>query len=88
MPHQSRRNFLRTASIGTAAVGVATVLPFGSSSADAATSAPTYDGAFAVWVADAKNGDVAFLVGEREVTRRDPALARRLATIAVQPKAT
>jgi hypothetical protein len=88
---QSRRNFLRNASISTAAVGIAAV-PFvgasGASAAESELSGPTHGEAFAVWVADARTGDVAILAGERELIHRDPALARRLATLAVAPAQT
>jgi hypothetical protein len=80
---QSRRNFLRNASIGSVALGAAAV-PFAtSSSASAAEPAgPEHHEAFAVWVADATTGDVAILAGEHELIHRDPKLARRIAQIA------
>jgi hypothetical protein len=85
---QSRRNFLRNASIGSAALGAAAI-PFATSASASAASAsaaeasePVHHEAFAVWVADASTGDVAILAGEHELIHRDPALARRIAQIA------
>jgi hypothetical protein len=81
--NSSRRDFLRTASIGSAALGVAAIPFAASSSASAAEPVgPLHQEAFAVWVADASTGDVAILAGDHELIHRDPALARRIAQIA------
>ncbi len=47
---------------------------------------PAHDGSFAVWVKDAKAGEIAVLVGESEVVYKDEALAKRLARIAARAK--
>ncbi len=89
MPEQSRRNFLKSASIGAAAVGVGTVVPIGAAAASTQTaegqvpvSGKAHDGPFAVWVKDAKTGEIAVLVGESEVIHHDKALAGKLARLA------
>ena len=88
MSDHSRRTFIRTASIGAAAVGATTVLP-AMSSADAATpdasaAGPAHDGPFTVWVKNARTGEIAVLVGESEVVHHDKALAAQLAKIAAR----
>lgn len=87
MSEHSRRNFIKHASIGAAAVGVATVAP-GMASADAhpLDSGPAHDGSFMVWVKDAKAGQLVVMAGESEVTYTDRALANRLARIAARAK--
>lgn len=83
MSDHSRRNFLKNVSIGAAAVGAATVLPAAvSAGAETPVTGPAHDGSFAVWVKDAKSGEISVLVGATEVVHRDPALARKLAQIA------
>lgn len=85
MPEQSRRKFIKHASIGAAAVSAATVLP-GMAAADAETpvSGPAHSGPFAVWVKNASTGEIAVLVGETEVVHHDRALAQKLARIAAR----
>ena len=86
MSEHSRRHFIRNASIGAAAVGAAALIP-SMTSADAAPAAPTgpaHDGPFAVWVKNAKTGEIAVLVGENEVIHHDKALAATLARIAAR----
>jgi hypothetical protein len=83
MSEHSRRNFLKTASIGAAAVGVAVVVPSGAANAAEATpSGPTHDGPFVVWVQSPTSGDVSVMAGEHEVVHHDPKLARQLAQLA------
>lgn len=84
MPEQSRRSFLKTASITAAAAGAATVVPVAAADAEAQVpvSGRAHDGPFAVWVKDAKTGEIAVLVGESEVIHHDKALARKLARLA------
>jgi hypothetical protein len=87
MTDRSRRAFLTTASLGAAAAGVAVVIPAGAAGAaepDALASGPAHDGPFAVWVKNAKTGELAVLVGETEVVHHDRALAKKLARIAAR----
>lgn len=87
MTQQSRRNFIKHASIGAAAVGVATVAPsLASADAHPLDTGPAHEGSFTVWVKDAKAGEIAVLVGESEVVYKDRALAKRLARIAARAK--
>lgn len=84
MSEHSRRNFLKHASVGAAAVSAATVVPTalaGSAEAEA-PAGPAHDGPFLAWIKDAKTGEIAVLVGETQVVHRDKRLARRLAQIA------
>lgn len=85
MSEHTRRKFIKHASIGAAAVGATAVIP-GMTSADAETpvSGPAHNGPFAVWVKDAKSGEIAVLVGETEVLHHDRALAQKLARIAAR----
>ncbi len=84
----SRRNFLRTASLGAAVVGAAAVAPPSlASTAQAATSpgevgGPAYDGAVTAYVRNHRTGEISVMAGEHEVTYHDRDLARRLARIA------
>ena len=65
--------------------GAAAAVPaFGLTSADAESSAPAHDGSFVAWVKDPKRGEIAILVGERELTIRDRKLAKRLAQAAAR----
>lgn len=84
MTDHSRRNFLKTGSIGAVAVGAALAPGLLTSGADAAPVAggPLPDGPLMAYVKDHKTGDVAVMVGEREVVYRDRELASRLARIA------
>jgi hypothetical protein len=88
MPEQSRRSFIKHASIGAAAAGVVVVAPSMTASADAhpLDSGPAHDGSFTVWVKDAKAGEIAVMVGESEVVYKDRALAKRLSRIAARAK--
>jgi hypothetical protein len=86
MPEQSRRNFLKHASITAAAAGAAVVVPAAAADAEAQVPVhgPAHDGSFAVWVKNAKTGEIAVLVGESEVIHHDKALARKLARLAAR----
>lgn len=83
MSAYSRRNFLKTASVGAAAVGAAVAVPVAlAGPAEAEPNAPAHAGPFMAWVKDARTGEIAVLVGETEVVHHDKALARRLAQLA------
>jgi len=90
MPSISRRHFLRNASIGAAATGVAAAgglnLLTGVSSADAATppKTPATDGPILegsgviAHVVDAKTGKISLFVGTKHVEYTNQALAQQL----------
>jgi len=90
MPNLSRRHFLRNASIGAAATGVAAAgglsLLTGTSAADAVTpakpqspDAPLLDGSGVVaHVVDAKAGKISLFVGTRHINYTNQALAQEL----------
>lgn len=85
MVDQSRRLFLKSASLGAAAVGVAAALPVLEASTAAAAAdrrGPAHDGPLMAYVSDRRSGEVTVMVGEREVVRHDPDLADRLARLA------
>lgn len=90
MAKLTRRRFLTRTTVSAAALGA---LAGGFGAARAAehlpqelavaaapgTAAPgTVSEPLVVYVRNAATGEVAFLVGEREITRRDPALVARL----------
>jgi hypothetical protein len=90
MPSISRRHFLRNASIGAAATGVAAAgglnLLTGVSSADAATppktqvtDGPILEGSGVIaHVVDAKAGKISLFVGTKHVEYTNQALAQQL----------
>jgi hypothetical protein len=90
MPNISRRHFLRNASIGAAATGVAAAgglnLLTGVSSADAATpskttasSGPLLEGSGVIaHVVDAKSGKISLFVGTKHIEYTNQALAQEL----------
>jgi hypothetical protein len=90
MPNISRRIFLRNASIGAAATGVAAAgglnLLTGVSSADAATpsktttsTGPVLEGSGVVaHVVDAKSGKISLFVGTKHIEYTNQALAQEL----------
>jgi hypothetical protein len=86
MTDHSRRNFLKTASIGAAAAGVAVAVPFGSDAASAETvsNAPTHDGPVVAWVSNPANGEVTVMAGEHELVHHDTNLARQLSQLAAR----
>lgn len=84
MAKLTRRGFLTRTTAGAAALG-ALAGGFGARAAEnrphelaAAASPATLSEPVVVYVRNAAQGEVAFLVGEREITRRDPALVARL----------
>lgn len=85
MSEQSRRGFLVIAGAGTAAAVGAVAAPkiFGPASADAAAGLESVDLAnaesFVVHVKNVKQGQLAIMVGDREVLVTDRELAARLA---------
>ena len=85
MTLHSRRNFLRTASVGAAAAGIAVAVPTTAASAtpsEGASTGPLHTGPFVAWIKNARSGEISVLVGEHEVVVHDRALATRLASIA------
>ncbi len=87
MSDSSRRNFLKSASIGAAAIGAAVVVPtsvIGSADAAPPSRGPAHAGPFLVWVNNAQAGEISVLVGETEIVHRDAKLARQLAQIAAR----
>lgn len=87
MSDATRRGFLVFAGAGTAAAVGAVAAPkiFGEQSADAAPQLAAADLAnaesFVVHVKDVKKGEMAILVGDREVMVTDRELAARLAGV-------
>lgn len=93
----SRRRFFKTAAFGAAAIGLASSPQLLSGPADAAPApakrkalaAPTGVApgqAVTAYVRDYRTGEIAVMVGDKEVIHRDAALARRLARIASRAK--
>jgi hypothetical protein len=83
----SRRAFLRQASMGAAAVGVATTVPSflrpSKGKAGAATPAVpaghvTQDGPLVAHIDDVNSGEITVMMGTRQVTYRNDEIARRL----------
>ncbi|MHA6758347.1 hypothetical protein [Streptacidiphilus sp. PAMC 29251] len=88
----SRRTFLQHVSLGTAAVGATVLVPATVAHAAAARSAAPraaavgavqHEGPLMAYVKNAHTGEIAVLVGEREVLHHDRELAARLSRIAV-----
>ena len=85
MVEKSRRTFLQHASAAAAATGLAAAVPAltaTSASASQKSSGRAHEGAFVVYVRDQHSGDIAVMVGEREVVHHDPQLAAQLARLA------
>ncbi len=85
----SRRNFLKTASLGVAAVGVSAGAPAAFASSERPSNGqeptgPTHDGAVTAYIRDHRTGEISVLAGEHEVTLHDRLLAQRLARIAAR----
>jgi hypothetical protein len=91
----SRRTFLQHVSLGTAAVGATVLVPATVAHAASArtahnastrTAAPVgavrHQGPLTAYVKDARTGEIAVMVGEREVLHRDLELAATLSRIA------
>jgi len=88
MTDHSRRNFLKTATVGAAAAGVAVVVPLGSGSAGAAApsvdNSPTHDGPVVAWVSNPASGEITVMAGEHELVHHDAKLARQLSQLAAR----
>lgn len=88
MAERSRRSFLQHGSLGAVAVGAVlapTLAPTAASATPAvgpAAAGPLPEGPLIAYVKDHRTGDVSVMVGEHEVTHRDPELAAQLARIA------
>jgi hypothetical protein len=87
MAHVTRRGFIKNASAGAATVGALATLP--GITAHAAQSVTQADLAatglrepIAAFVRDARSGEVAVLIGTREIVVHDPKLVMRLLKIA------
>jgi hypothetical protein len=87
----SRRTFLRHASLGTAALGATVLAPTALSQAASSHRAPAraaadddtqHEGPLMAYVKNPRTGEIAVMVGEREVVHHDAQLAARLSRIA------
>ncbi|HEY6538164.1 MAG TPA: twin-arginine translocation signal domain-containing protein [Candidatus Dormibacteraeota bacterium] len=87
MKQVSRRTFLRQASLGAAAVGVATTVPSflrpgGQGGAKATPAAQlgkvSHDGPLVAHIDDVNTGEITVMVGTRQVTYRNDEVARGL----------
>lgn len=85
MNGMSRRVFLKRASLGAAAVGVASIVPSflrNSSGQASRVALPTgrvaQSGPLVAHIEDANEGTITLLIGERQVTFRDERIARQL----------
>jgi hypothetical protein len=79
MNEPNRRGFMVLAGAGAAAVGAVAVAP----TAESSTSVPNHvNEPLVAYVRDARRGDVAVMIGEREVVVRDRELAARIARAA------
>lgn len=90
MSGHSRRSFLKSGSIGAAALGVALtpglIRSPAMASAAPAPVGPLPDGPLTAYVKDHTTGDIAVIVGEHEVVYNDRDLATRLARIATHAR--
>jgi hypothetical protein len=84
MSDVTRRHFIRQASAAAAAAGAVTVLPT-IASAHASTTLSAHEvssaaahGPIIAHIKDVARGEIALLVGEREIVIRDRVLVRRL----------
>jgi len=85
MNRVTRRVFLRRASLGVAAVGVASTVPRflrGGSAPVAVPARPlgrvTQEGPLVAHIRDANTGEIRLMIGSREVTYQNQALAHQL----------
>ncbi|MGH7609105.1 MAG: twin-arginine translocation signal domain-containing protein [Candidatus Dormibacteria bacterium] len=88
MNRVSRRTFLRRASLGAAAVGVATAVPSfvrqrGQSNPEAPSPAQrmgrvTHEGPLLAQIDDVNTGEITVMVGSRAFTYQSPTIARQL----------
>lgn len=85
MNDQTRRGFLTLAGAGAAVVGAAAIAPAAAGAADSAAPPVVpagVEGPLVAFVRDARAGEVAVLLGEREVVVHDLELAARIARVA------
>ncbi|QMU69378.1 twin-arginine translocation signal domain-containing protein [Streptacidiphilus sp. P02-A3a] len=96
MSENSRRSFIRHATLGTAALGATVLVPaaLGQEASARTRTAATqgavqqgamHHGPLMAYVKNANTGEIAVMVGEREVLHRDPQLAAQLGRIAAVP---
>ncbi len=85
MNRVTRRVFLRRASLGVAAVGVATTVPSFLRGAAKPVSTPamtlgkvTQQGPLVAHIPDAASGEITLMIGSREISYRNAALAQQL----------
>ncbi len=84
MAKVTRRTFLASTSVGAATLGVLGAPLSVEAARGLSQGAATHEIALGasepmmVYVRDAASGEVTFMMGTREVTRRDPALVARL----------
>ncbi len=77
----SRRSLLKGvagASALAALPGLASLTPAADWAAPSSEVAPTLDGPIVAYVRDAAKGEVVFMLGTREIVRKDPDLVSRL----------
>lgn len=82
MTDQTRRGFLAVAGAGAAGAAGAAVLGSADAAAKPTTVPKDADQPLVAYVRDAHTGEVAVMVGEREVVVHDPELAARIARAA------
>jgi hypothetical protein len=78
MNDPSRRGFLTIAGVAAAAAGVAVAAP-SAAAQPPATPGVDSEGPLVAYITDVQAGELALLVGEREVVVHDPDLVARLA---------
>lgn len=82
MTDSTRRGFLAMAGAGTVAVGVAALAPAASASTPTRGGAVAVSGPVVAYIHDVSKGELAVMIGEREVIVHDPDLVNRLAQAA------
>jgi hypothetical protein len=93
MSENSRRSFIRHATLGTAALGASVLVPASlgqeasarTRTQPAAATGAVHQGPLMAYVKNPGTGEIAVMVGEREVLHRDPQLAAQLGRIAATP---
>ena len=97
MTGSNRRNFIKTAGIGAAAVGAAALVPTATGTAavsEKATAAPALQvpagatGSMVAYVHDVAKGEVSVMVEGREVTITDHQLVAKLAHAVHSPSSS
>jgi hypothetical protein len=78
MNDPSRRGFLAVAGVGAAAAGVAVAAPAAAASAPKTPDIGDASGPLVAYVKDVRTGELALLVGDREVVVHDKDLVARL----------